>query len=51
MAIILASFFGVSSLIRIANFAKDSLVMALLDLEKDLNKVSSESYGFISNIH
>jgi len=38
MWIILASFSGVNRIIKIANFAPDSLVMALLGLEKNLNK-------------
>jgi len=38
MWIILASFSGVNRIIKIANFARDSLVMALLGLEKNLNK-------------
>ncbi len=38
MSIILASFSGVNRIIKIANFTCDSLVMALLGLEKNLNK-------------
>ena len=38
MTIILASFVGISRLIKIATFTYDSLVMALLGLNKELNK-------------
>jgi len=38
MSIILASFSGVNRIIKIANFTSGSLVMALLGLEKNLNK-------------
>ena len=38
MSIILASFSGMNRLIKIANFTCDALVMALLGLDKELNK-------------
>jgi hypothetical protein len=38
MSIVLASFSGMNRLIKIANFTRDALVMALLGLDKELNK-------------
>jgi len=38
MSIVLASFSGMNRLIKIANFTCDTLVMALLGLDKELNK-------------
>ena len=38
MSIVLASFSGMNRLIKIANFTCDALVMALLGLDKELNK-------------
>ncbi|MFQ5752455.1 MAG: IS1380 family transposase, partial [bacterium] len=38
MSIVLASFSGLNRLIKIANFTCDALVMALLGLDKELNK-------------